>query len=96
VYYRIWIKGFAIISAPIYRLFRKGVDFYWESEQREVMAILQRILTIIPILIIINYSEETEEIIIITDINLEWWDAILMQIVKDRRCPFKYESGIWN
>jgi hypothetical protein len=47
-------------------------------------------------LIIINYSEEAREIIVTADINLERWDAILMQIVEDRRCPFRYESKIWN
>ena len=96
VYYRIWIKGFAVISAPIYHLFRKGVNFYWGPEQREAMAILQKALTTAPALVTINYSEEAGEIIVAADASLEGWGAILMQIVEDRRCPSRYESGLWN
>jgi hypothetical protein len=60
------------------------------------MTILQKALTTALTLVIIDYSEEVEKIIIVTDANLKRWDIILMQIVKDRRCPCKYESRIWN
>jgi hypothetical protein len=60
------------------------------------MIILQRVFTIIPTLVIINYSEKIGEIIVTADASLEEWDVIFMQIVEDRRCLSRYESGIWN
>jgi hypothetical protein len=58
------------------------------------MATLQRAFTTVPALVIINFSEEIEKIIVTADANLKKWDAILIQIVKDRRCPFKYKNEI--
>jgi hypothetical protein len=58
------------------------------------MIILQKALTTVPTLVTINYSEKAGKIIITANANLERWDAIFMQIVKDRRCLFKYENKI--
>jgi hypothetical protein len=32
VFYRIWIKGFSVITKPIYRLIKKGVKWKWEED----------------------------------------------------------------
>ena len=44
----------------------------------------------------IDYSESAEEIIVVSDVSLEGWGAIFIQMVRDRRSPFRYESGKWN
>ena len=58
VYYRIWIKDFAMIAAPIYALFRKGVKWNWGSEQGQAMETLKTALTTAPALCKIQYGLE--------------------------------------
>ena len=37
VYYRIWIAGFAVITAPLYMLLWKDESFLWGVEQHQAM-----------------------------------------------------------
>jgi len=40
VYYRIWIKCFALIAGPLYALTKKGVPWAWKDKHTEAMYIL--------------------------------------------------------
>lgn len=95
VYYRIWIEGFAVIAAPIYFLFRKGVVFHWGVDQQEAMDILKLKLTNPPALVSIDY-ESGDEIVLGVDASLEDWGSHLLQIRDKKRHPVRYESGIWS
>jgi hypothetical protein len=95
VYYRIWIEGFAIIAAPIYFLFKKGVMFHWGTYQQEAMDILKLKLTNPPALVSIDY-ESGDEIVLGVDASLEGWGSNLLQIRDKKRHPVRYESGIWS
>jgi hypothetical protein len=33
VYYKIFVKNFALVAAPIYFLMKKGIRFAWDTEQ---------------------------------------------------------------
>ena len=79
VYYRLWIEGFSIIAEPIYRLFKKGVDFEWGPEQDQAMDALKLALTSAPALVQLDYSEDAGPIILAVDASLTGWGAVLMQ-----------------
>lgn len=57
VYYRIWIEHFALLAAPIYQLFKKNVEFFWDIEQARAMDLLKFALTNPPALMTIDYTE---------------------------------------
>ena len=71
VYYRIWIKGFAVIAAPIYILFRKKVEWHWGREQDLAMDALKLALVQAPALVKIDYSEGAGEVILAADASLK-------------------------
>ena len=98
VYYRIWVKDFTIVAAPIYRLFRREVPFVWGDEQQASMDILKEALTSAPALRTLNYSEGAGEIILAVDASLQGWGAVLQQVdaVTGKRHPSRYESGLWT
>src|SRR5271167_3051469 len=64
VYYRIWVKDFAIIAQPIYFLLKKNVIWNWGLEQDQAMDKLKLALTQAPALVRIDYSEGAGEIIL--------------------------------
>lgn len=96
VYYRIWIKDFAQVAAPIYHLFKKTAPFIWGKEQVEAMDLLKYALTSSPALVSLDYKEGTGDIILAVGASLEGWGGVLMQLVKGKRHPSRYESGIWS
>lgn len=96
MYYRLWIKDFALISAPIYRLLRKNVKFEWGVDQQEAMDLLKMTLTSPPALISLDYKESAGPIILAADSSLHGWGAVLMQELKGKRHPARYESGVWS
>jgi len=55
VYYRIFIVGFALIAAPLFELFRKGVRFAWTIERQQAMDELKRKITEAPVLISLDF-----------------------------------------
>ena len=71
VYYRIWIKNFAQVAAPIYHLLRKNTLFVWGKEQMEAMDLLKLALTTLPALVSLDYSEGAGDIILVVDASLE-------------------------
>jgi hypothetical protein len=95
VFYRIWVKSFAIIAVPIYAIFRKN-KFKWEKEQRQAIVRLKKILTSPPALVAIDYSKNAGKIILAINSNLKSLGAVFMQMVKKRKAPSRYENGMWN
>ena len=47
-------------------------------------------------LVLLDYSKDAGEIILAVDASLEGWGGVLMQLVKDKKYPSRYESGIWS
>jgi hypothetical protein len=100
VYYRIWIKNFALIAGCLYALTKKNAVWNWTREHEEAMDTLKEKLTTAPALITLDYGENAGRIILVFDASPYGWGAILMQEVlydgKWHRHPSRYESGIWN
>jgi len=57
-YYRRFIKGFAIIAAPLHSLLSKGKRFIWNKEHQEAFNRLKILLTSAPILALPNPNEK--------------------------------------
>lgn len=96
VYYRIWIKGFAQVASPIYHVFKKDIPFISGKESVEAMDLLQLAITTPPALVSLDYTGGAGDIILAVDARLEGWGGLLMQLVKGKRHPSRYESGIWS
>jgi len=98
VYYRIFIVGFAIIAAPIFELFRKGIRFTWTSEHQHAMDELKRKITEAPVLVSLDFSLSALLIVLHVDASSTiGWGAILSQLQSNGELhPARYESGIWS
>ena len=80
MYYQIWIKNFVIIAQLIYILFKKNKVFVWKNSQIQIIKILKLVLIIVSALKIINYIENTDEVICTVNISEENWRDNLMQV----------------
>ena len=69
IYYRIWIKNYAIIVELIYRLLRKNESFVWSDEQKETMYFLKMILIRAFVLRTIDYFENADDIILTVNVS---------------------------
>lgn len=97
VYFRIWIKGFAVLAEPLYRLLREDVEFIIEDEQIKAIETLKAALTNPPVLITIQYGPNAGMIIVYVDASGKGWGAVLVQVCKDgKERPARYESGMWS
>ena len=100
VYYRIWIKDFAIRANPLYQLtYGKDRAFEWGSEQQEAMNDLKQALIIAPALKPIDYEGNSGKIVLSVDSSLIGWGAILQQeddLDAKQRHPSRYENGLWT
>lgn len=97
VFYRTFIKEFAILANPLFHLLRKDVIFEWGKDQQDSMSSLQRILTSAPVLRPIDYCSEGK-IILAVDASNKGWGSCLMQEDPEtkKKHPSRYDSGIWN
>ena len=98
VYYRVFIKDFAMKAEPLFRLLRKDTEFHWGEEQENAMISLQTAITTAPALRPIDYGS-TGRVILAVDASNEGWGAVLMQEDPENlklRHPVRYESGIWG
>src|SRR5258706_16022960 len=101
VYYRIWIKDFAVPTNLLYKLTRgskRGKDrvFEWGPEQQEAMDDLKQALIEAPALKPIDY-EASSKIVLSVDSSLIGWGAILQQeddLDAKQRHPSRYENGL--
>jgi len=57
-YYRIFIKGFSKVSHPITSLHKKGTKFEWIPKCEESFHHLKELLTIAPVLKVVDTNED--------------------------------------
>ena len=77
VYYRIWIRDFAVRADPLYQLTRgKNQTFEWRPKQQEAMDDLKQALITAPALKPID-NEASGKIVISVDSSLIGWGVIL-------------------
>lgn len=97
VYYRIWIKGFAVIASPLFKLMRKDAEFQWTVGAETAMRELKIKITSAPALVSINYSEPLWPVVISVDGSKKGWGAVIQQEdSKGRRHPIRFESSVWS
>ncbi len=60
------------------------------------MDLLKLALTTPPALVPFDYTEGAGDIILTVDASLEGWGGVLIQLVKRKKHPSRYESGIWS
>ena len=78
VYYYIQIRDFAIITALIYLLFRKGLVFLQIYKCQEAIDTLKIMLTTAPVLIRIVYEEGASLIIYVVDASSKGQGCVLI------------------
>jgi len=98
VYYWLWINWFAIISSPIYNLFKKNVAFLWMSKQQQIMNKLKILLSTELIIQQLDYDSDAKDIILTVNSSKKEWGFCLMQKAKNGRCCHvcQYNSGVWT
>ena len=98
VYYRIFIRRFSVIAAPIFVLFRKGARFVWTADCQLAMDTLKRAVTQAPVLITLDFSSSALRIFLHVDASTSvGWGAVLSQQQNDGSIrPARFESGIWS
>ena len=79
-YYRQFVKSFADVSRPLYRLLEKSRAFHWTIEYQEAFTELKRRLTLTPILAFPDFSKS---FILDIDASGSCIGAVLSQQDKD-------------
>ena len=97
-YYRIWIRDYGMLAAPLYALMKKDAEWEWTENQQTVMEILQRKITTAPILAVMVFDDPRyTDIFVMVDASLEGWGGVIEQTGPDeKRHPCRFESGVWN
>jgi len=75
-YYRCFVRNFAAIAKPLYKLTERGHKFHWTKECSEAFAALKHRLITTPILSCPDYSQQ---FILDTDASQEGIGAVLSQ-----------------
>ena len=75
-YYKIFVKGFSMIAAPMTRLLQKNVKFEWGKECQRSFDKLKAFLTEAPVLTQPTYGKEY---VIFIDASLNGLGCVLMQ-----------------
>ena len=89
-YMRRFIKGYAQIAKPLYKLLEKDTLFHWDTDQQQAFETLIAALTSKPILAIFD---PTKSCILYTDASGVGIGAILAQVGEDgREHPIGYYS----
>ena len=60
------------------------------------MDLLKLALTTLPAFVFLDYTENAGNIILTVDASLDRWGGVLMQLVKGKKHPSRYENGIWS
>ena len=71
VYYRIWVRDFAIVAKPLYNLLKKGTEFVWSEDCDLAMDTVKEALTNAPALSTLDYAEDAGEIVLAVDASGE-------------------------
>jgi len=75
-YYRKFIKNFALIAKPLFKLLKKGAEFKWSNEGDIAFKILKERLTQSPILVPPNFDKP---FIIRTDASRSGIEGVIIQ-----------------
>ena len=75
-YYRKFIKNFALIAKPLFKLLKKGAEFKWSNEADIAFKILKERLTQSPILVPPNFDKP---FIIRTDASRSGIEGVIIQ-----------------
>ena len=75
-YYRRFVKGFSMISAPMTRLLKKNVKFEWSEKCQRSFEKLKAFLTEVPVL---TQSTCSKEYVIFSDASLNGLGCVLIQ-----------------
>ena len=90
-YYRKFVKNFAEVAKPLYRLTSKGVKFTWEKEHEDAIQLLKTRLLQAPILAFPNFRQP---FVIDTDASETALDAVLSQIIDGEERPIAFDSRV--
>ena len=82
-YYRRYIKGFAVIAAPLHALTRKDAVFHWSEDCQNTFDQLKTRLTTNPITAFPDFSQEFR---LYTDASTAGLGAILAQVREGKEC----------
>jgi hypothetical protein len=93
VWYAAFIKNFAEIAEPLYRLLRKNVEFIWGKDQQEAFEKLKVAMEKEVMLQGIDYSQP---IFVKTDASLIGISAILCQNFEEKERVIFYASKLLN
>lgn len=93
---RIWIKNYSALARPITELWRKNVEFEWDSRRQSAFQSLKDLVSAAPALSPIDYSS-TRPVILAVDSSWMAAGIILLQIdEKGQRRPARYGSIPFN
>ena len=93
-YYRRYVKDFASIARPLFRLTERGCEFKWTSECSEVFSILKSRLASAPIL---TFSDFKAVFVLDTDASESGIGAVLSQFdMEGDECVVAYASRVLN
>jgi hypothetical protein len=76
---------------------RKNIEFQWETEENNAMAIVNEAICNTPALKTLDISDGARHIVVGVDSSLEEWGAIWQK--KDKHMiwhPCHYDIGLWN
>ena len=90
-YYRKFVKNFAEVAKPLYRLTSKGVKFTWEKEHENAFLLLKTRLLQALILAFPNFRHP---FVIDTDASETALGAVLSQIIDGEERPIAFESRV--
>ena len=90
-YYRKFVKNFAAVAKPLYRLTSKGVKFTWEKEQEDAFQLIKTRLLQAPIL---AFPIFRHPFAIDTDASETALGAVLSQIIDGEERPIPFESRV--
>ena len=76
-YYRRYVRGFADVAKPLYKLQEKGASYVWSEDCGRSFAKLKKCLTDAPIL---SFPNVEEEFILDTDASNSGVGAVLSQV----------------
>ncbi len=97
-FYRIWIRGFAIIAIPLNSLTKKDAEWVWGKAQEEAMHKLRDLVTTAPVLATLVFDDGRYGMVfLMSDASLDGWGGVIEQVGPDgKRHPCRFESGTWS
>ena len=90
-YYRKFVKNFAEVAKPLYRLTSKRVKFTWEKEHEDAFQLLKTRLLQAPVLACPHFRHP---FVIDTDASETPLGAVLSQIIDGEERPIAFESRV--